>query len=216
MKAITKFTWLIALIICTASQAASAQTKADIFNKKVPITWLGMDFSQMRFIGSEAAYKANGELLNTEFVNKFIPAWANLFITEPKAYNVPRASHRDTVHFAFKVTEAVNSALTKDFFTENANDFSTLKEKDIVDIIKNYDFQGQKGIGMMMIVEGMSKATKTAGAWVTFINMNDKTVLLTVYKIGGSRGFGFRNYWAHSWYNILKDFSDDFDTYKSK
>lgn len=216
MKKVTKFTWLIALIICAGSQAVSAQTRADIFNKKVPITWLGMDFSQMRFIGSEADYKTKGELLNVEFVNKYIPAWANLFITEPKTYNVPRASHRDSVHFAFKVTEQVNNALTKDFFTENVADFSTLKEKDITDIVKNYDFQGQKGIGMMLIVEGMNKATHLAGGWVTFINMNDKTVLLTVYRTGNSRGFGFRNYWAHSWYNILKDFSDDFDTYKGR
>lgn len=216
MKIITKFTWLIALIICTTTQALFAQTKADVFNPKVPVTWLGIDFSQMRFIGSEAAYKASGELLNSEFVNKYIPAWANLFITEPKTYNVPRASHRDTVHFAFKVTEVANNALTKNFFTENPNDFSTLKEKDIVEVVKNYDFQGQKGLGMMLIVEGMSKATHLAGAWVTFVNMNDKTVLFTVYKTGNSRGFGFRNYWAHSWYNILKDFASDFDSYKKK
>ncbi|WP_295720511.1 hypothetical protein [Mucilaginibacter sp.] len=216
MKIITKFTWLIALIICTTTQALFAQTKADAFNPKVPVTWLGIDFSQMRFIGSEAAYKASGELLNSEFVNKYIPAWANLFITEPKTYNVPRASHRDTVHFAFKVTEAANNALSKNFFTENPNDFSTLKEKDIVEVVKNYDFQGQKGLGMMLIVEGMSKATHLAGAWVTFVNMNDKTVLFTVYKTGNSRGFGFRNYWAHSWYNILKDFASDFDSYKKK
>jgi hypothetical protein len=216
MRIITKFSWLIALIICTATQTLFAQTKADVFNPKVPVTWLGIDFSQMRFIGSEAANKASGEVLNSEFVNKFMPAWANLFITEPKTYNIPRASHRDTVHFAFKVTEAANNALTKNFFTENPNDFSTLKEKDIVEVVKNYDFQGQKGLGMMLIVEGMSKATHLAGAWVTFVNMNDKTVLFTLYKTGNSRGFGFRNYWAHSWYNILKDFGNDFDSYKKK
>lgn len=216
MKKITKFSWLIALIACATVNIAQAQTKADVFDPKVPVTWLGMDFSQMRFIGSEAGYKATGELLNSEFVSKFIPAWANLFITEPTTYNVPRASHRDSVHLAFKVTEAVNNAITKNFFTENPGDFSTLKEKDIVELVKNYDFQGQKGLGMMMFVEGMNKATHQAGAWVTFVNMNDKTVLFTVYKAGNSRGFGFRNYWAHSWYNILKEFASDFDTYKQR
>jgi len=216
MKTITKFSSLIALVICTSANVAPAQTKADVFNHKVPVTWLGMDFSQARFIGSEAVYKSSGEVINSEFVNKYIPAWANLFITEPKTYNVPRAAHRDSVHFAFKVTEVANNAITKNFFTEKPSDFSTLKEKDIVDLVKNYDFQGQKGLGMMMFIEGMNKATHEAGAWVTFVNMNDKTVLLTVYKTGDSRGFGFRNYWAHSWYNILKDFASDFDTYKKR
>jgi hypothetical protein len=216
MKKITKFGWLLALIIVTGTQTLFAQTQADVFNPKVPVTWLGLDFSQARFIGSEAAYKATGELINSDFVGKYIPAWANLFITEPKTYNIPRASHRDSVHFAFQVTEKANNAITKNFFTDQPTEFSTLKEADIIALVKNYDFQGQKGIGMMLVVEGMSKATHLAGAWVTFVNMNDKTVLFTVYKTGNSRGFGFRNYWAHSWYNILKDFAGDFDTYKKR
>src|SRR5438067_13446117 len=113
MKVITKLACFITLIICMSVSITRAQTRAGVFNPKVPVTWLGMDFSQARFIGSEAGYKATGELLNSEFVSKYIPAWANLFITEPKTYNVPRASHRDSVHFAFKVTEAANNAITK-------------------------------------------------------------------------------------------------------
>ncbi|HEY9197051.1 MAG TPA: hypothetical protein VIM77_12330, partial [Mucilaginibacter sp.] len=139
-----------------------------------------------------------------------------LFVSEPKTYDVAKAIHRDSVHFAFKVTETANNAIKKNFFTENAADYSTLKEANIVELVKNYDFQGQKGIGMMLVVEGMSKANHIAGAWVTFVNMNDKTVLFTVYRQGNARGFGFRNYWAHCWYNILKDFRSDFDTFKKR
>jgi hypothetical protein len=100
MKTITKFSVLVAFIIATCVHSAIAQTKADIFNPKTKITWLGLDFSQTKFIGSEAAYKATGELINSDFVNRYIPAWANLFITEPTVYNVAKAVHRDSVHFA--------------------------------------------------------------------------------------------------------------------
>jgi hypothetical protein len=207
-----KFGWLTVLVLCAGLQSAFAQTRADIFNKAVNITWLGMDFTQAKFIGSEAAYK--NEVINAEFVEKYIPAWAGLFLTEPKTYNPAKAVHRDSVSFAYGVTEAVNSKIAKNFFDENPSHFNTLKEADISKLVSNYDFQGHKGIGMMFFVDGLSKARREAGVWVTFVNMNDKTVLLTVYRSGGSRGFGFRNYWAHSWYNILKGFGGEFDALK--
>lgn len=191
---------------------ASAQTKAEIFDKKTPVTWLGMDFSQMKFIGSEEAYKK--EVINAEFVGKYIPLWENFFLKEPKKYNPARAVHRDTVHFAMNVTEKVNSALTKNFFDTDPGHFKTLTEKDIDAIIKNYDFLGNKGIGMLLIVEGMDKGRAQGGAWVTFVDMDKKTVLYTVFRTGNSRGFGFRNYWAHPWPVILDDFGSDFDLFR--
>jgi hypothetical protein len=191
---------------------ASAQTKAEVFDKKTPITWLGMDFSQMKFIGSEDAYR--NEVINAEFVGKYIPLWENFFLKEPKKYNPAKAAHRDTVHFAMNVTEKVNNALTKNFFDTNPGHFKTLTEKDIDALVKNYDFLGNKGIGMLLIVEGMDKGQKSAGAWVTFVNMNDKTVLYTVFRTGKSFGFGFKNYWAHPWSVILNDFAADFDLFK--
>jgi hypothetical protein len=44
--------------------------------------------------------------------------------------------------------------------------------------------------------------------------MDKKTVLYTVFRTGNSRGFGFRNYWAHPWPVILDDFGSDFDLFK--
>lgn len=204
---------LLIVLLTAFLKPVSAQTKAEVFDKKTPITWLGLDFSQMKFIGSEAAYK--GEVINAEFVGKYIPAWANFFIIEPKKYNPAKAVHRDTVHFAMNVTEKVNNSLTKTFFDSNPGDFKVLTEKDIDALVKNYDFMGNKGIGMLLIVEGMDKGRKEAGAWITFVNMNDKTVLYTVFRTGRSFGFGFKNYWAHPWYEILKDFGKDFDLFKN-
>jgi hypothetical protein len=40
--------------------------------------------------------------------------------------------------------------------------------------------------------------------------MKTKRVLLTTYKTGNAGGFGFRNYWAKSWANILKAAAPDF------
>jgi len=59
-------------------------------------------------------------------------------------------------------------------------------------------------------VEGMSKGLGEAGAWVTLVDMKSKKVISTTYKTGKAGGFGFRNYWAKSWFNIIKESKSDF------
>ena len=57
---------------------------------------------------------------------------------------------------------------------------------------------------MLFVIDGMSKSKEEASGWVTFVDMKSKKVLLTEYKTGKAGGFGFRNYWAKSFQNILK------------
>jgi hypothetical protein len=45
--------------------------------------------------------------------------------------------------------------------------------------------------------------------WVTFVDMKSKTVLLTKHMEGKAGGFGFRNYWAKSFLNVLKSIKED-------
>ena len=217
MKPSKKIACIIAfLVVATSVRSAFAQTKADIFNPATQITWLGIDYSQMKFMGSEAGYKATGEVINSEFVDKYIPAWNNLFLIEAKKFDVAKATHRASVTTDISVTEQVNSTLKKDFFDENSSDFKTLNEQAISGLVKNYDFKGKTGIGMLFFMEGMSKAEKLAGVWVTFVDMGSKTVLLTSYQTGASGGFGFRNYWAKPIYEILKDMNSNWKEWKSK
>jgi hypothetical protein len=70
-------------------------------------------------------------------------------------------------------------------------------------MVKKYDFNGKKGVGLMFFVDGMSKAKDEASAWITFVDMKSKKVLLTAHKTGKAGGFGFRNFWAKSFDNIL-------------
>jgi len=62
---------------------------------------------------------------------------------------------------------------------------------------------------MLFFIEGMDKETKTEGAWVTFVDMNSKTVLYTSYLTGKTGGVGFRNNWADATYKILRQVETD-------
>jgi len=216
MKTITKLKMAIPLLCMLLTiQSVLAQSKADIFDGKTAVTWLGLDYSQARFIGSEIKLKNSGVVTNPEFTKIYIPAWNDLFLSEPKKYNVAKAVHRSRVAYALNITEKANNAIKKDFFTENPKDFKTLTEQDLSSIVKNYDFQGNTGIGMMMFIEGMDKEKDAEGIWVTFVDMKLKTVLYTSYLIGKTGGAGFRNHWADATFRVLQQVEMD-NNWKTK
>lgn len=206
MKSVFTTAGLIAfLFVCLNSKTASAQTSGS-----GDITWLGLDFSQAKFIGPASQFKDVGEITNEEFRDKYTVSWNQLFIDEQKKFNVAEMLHRPDVKYALDVTAKANGNIKKEFFGSNPNDFKTLDEKKIGDLVSHYDFQGKTGTGVLIFVEGMSKGLGEAGGWVTMVDMKTKKVLQTTYKVGKAGGFGFRNYWAKSWANILKEAKSDF------
>ena len=197
--------WLLAIsMVLFNVNVILAQTKADIFNGSTEITWLGIDFTQAKFIGSAFQFKDAGEITNGEFRDKYVPSWNQLFINEQKKYDVAKTVKRSEVKYAMDVTEKGNNSIKGNFFSDDPNDYKKLDEQKVANIIKNYDFQGKSGIGMLFVIDGMSKSKEEASGWVTFVDMKSKKVLLTEYKTGKAGGFGFRNYWAKSFQNILK------------
>lgn len=151
------------------------------------------------------------EASTSEMVQTYIPAWNYLFMIQQKKFNVAKAVHRATVGYALSVTEKVNRGITKDFIDTNPADFNTLTEQNISDLVKNYDFQGNTGIGMLFFIEGMSKETETEGAWVTFVDMKTNTLLFTKYLTDKTAGMGFRNNWADATFKMLLQIGADYD-----
>jgi hypothetical protein len=216
MKRIATLKWLTAAaIVLLGAQSLSAQNKADIFGSTVPITWLGLDFSQTKFIGTATQFESAGQISNAQLKDIYTVAWNQLFINEEKKYNVAAAVHRSFVKYDIDVTLKINQGLTqKDFFSNNPGDFKTITEATIADLVKNYDFKNDDGIGLIFFVEGISKGLDSMGIWVTFVDMKSKTVLLTNYQTAKPGGFGFRNYWAKPYYTVLKNMESQFNVWK--
>lgn len=199
-----KTTFSILLCLCLSAGALFAQ-KGSSSGADAPITWLGLDFTMCRFIGDAHQFKDAGEITPADMREKYFPAWNQLFINEQKKYDVAKYVRRDAVDYAIDVTAKANDHAGKDIFSNNPSDFSRLSQADIEKAVKGYNFQGKKGVGLLFFVEGMSKGQEKASAWVTYVDMDKKRVLKTERITGKAGGFGFRNYWAKAFLNILKD-----------
>lgn len=198
-------TLLLSCLACCLFFTAGAQKSESVLKSGKPVTWLGLDFSQARYIGSATQFKEAGEITTEQLRDKYFPGWNDLFVNEQAKYDVAKYTDRGSVTYALEVTKKANNSIRGKIFSEDPNDYERLTAADIAKQVKSYNFAGNKGVGLVFIIEGMSKGKEEVSAWVTFVDMGTKSVLQTQRITGRAGGFGFRNYWAKGFFNILKD-----------
>ena len=215
MKQLYKLKCLnLLFIIAFFTKSLSAQNRSDVFNPNVPITWLGLDYSLTQFVGVHTATNTH-TITNDEFRDRYTLELNELMTDEPKKFDFAKATHRAIVKDAPDVAEDANKALNKLFFLNDANAYVPIMETTIATAVKNYNFKNNQGIGLIFFTDEMNKITGLSSVWVTFVDMQSKTVLYSKFMVVKANGYGFRNYWANPYYHIIKDMASDFDSWKN-
>lgn len=191
---------------------AHAQTKSDVFNKDVEVTWLGLDFSNAKLLGDREKFGSESDLRH------LMTAWNELIINEADKYNVAKAVDRSKVTNAIDVTADRNGEVdVQAMFTDNQKDYLHIQPSDIDGIVSSFDFKGKTGIGLVFIVETFSKPNEEGSIYVTFVNMGSKETLFSERLAAEPKGFGMRNFWAGCVYGVLtKMQKKEFANWKKK
>ena len=187
-------------------------TAAAFFNNEsVPTTYLGIDFTLAKLVNDDASNAKTIQSTQFNGIN-------DLMIKENKKYDIQDAYRRSNWMPDIKEVENRNDKANPDQLkSTNESDLTRLKPEDIDNLVKNYNYSPDKGYGVLLIMEGMSKTAKICAIWFTVIDMDSKKVLTTGRVEGklGS-GFGFRNYWASAIKNAIGHVkSKDYEQWKS-
>ncbi|MFY0253880.1 hypothetical protein ACDQ55_08010 [Chitinophaga sp. 30R24] len=199
------------MLFCLLSVQVQAQTlKNFLDNKDSSFTWLGVDFTQARLIGDAAANVS-------DIVARQFTGINQLVVKAPKKYDISGAWRRDKFTTDLSLVNKRNETVNKDLLkSDNIADYQRLKPEDITNLVKSYDFGGRRGIGFLIVMEGMNKSDKRASMYVTLVDMGKKHVLLTERYTGKAQGFSWRNYWAFTVSKVLDNVNDDFKKLKDK
>jgi hypothetical protein len=178
---------------------SNAQDTKKVFASDVPIVYLGIDFTPVKVINDVATTPTDIKNRHFEGINQVV-------IAETKKYDWQKALDKSNLSNDLSIVSARNEKVdeTKISSTSTADE-SRLKADDIKKIISNYNFDGKKGVGLVLIMEALSKTSENGAMWVTFIDMNSKKVLLTERMVGKAQGFGFRNFYAYTVYKVIQD-----------
>lgn len=198
---------LLWLGICLFAFNVQAQMSIDdLYNYSKTVTWLGIDFSQNKFIGPATGWGEISTKSSVEMRDKYYPEWNAMILNEPKMFKIAEAIGRTQVDYFTKVTDEANEKTNKrEVFSESIAEYQLLTEDDVRKMVKQYNYHGKEGIGLLFIAEGMSKGREEASYWVTFVDMKTKKVILTKRIQGKAGGIGFRNYWAGSIKSAIKE-----------
>jgi hypothetical protein len=204
--------FLAVLFVVSFTLVANAQEMQDIFNRMSKITWLGIDFTGARFIGDRERYGSTSD------VQHLISGWNDLMLNEREKFDLAKAIDKIKTEDVFDVTKEHNATLdVTEIFSNDIKDHIRLKPDDIVAIIADYDFKGNRGIGVMFNVESFSKPNGEANIWVTFINMDTKEVFFSERVTANPSGFGMRNYWAGAIFGVMKKMEKkEFEMWRKK
>jgi hypothetical protein len=203
----------VLLLSClVAASSLCAQTKSDVFKPEVPVTWLGLDFTNAKLIGDRERFGSESD------VRHLIDAWNELILKEPDKFDIAKTIGRTKVENAVEITNEHNAELdVMSMFSNEEKDYLHIKASDVAEIISGYDFKDRNGIGLIFKVESFNKLNEEGSIWITFIDMGTKEVIFAERMVAEPRGFGMRNFWGGCIYTILtKIQKKEFEMWRKK
>ena len=197
---------LFVLLLASLALIAKAQTAQDLFRPDVKVTWLGIDFSHVKLIGNFAEFFEAGEKSTWQIRDIYFPRWNAIILEEPAKYDIRGMLRKSDISYEIDMIAEKNAQTP----LEEMEAYNTIKfsEEDIQLFIRQYDFKGREGIGIVFIAECLNK--NSIEAWYHFVAIDMMTgeILLHQRLRGQPSGFGLRNYWANSVHKVIRNIRD--------
>lgn len=186
MKKLLLFTFLF------LAGLAYAQDKQGLKDSET-LTFYGVDFSKAKTYGT------------TETLSQFKDAFTginNLFMSEPKKYDVSKFFKKESTLSLEPVMERINK-IEEEGFTATANDYS-LTDDDIKAMLSKLDTGSDTGYGAILFAGLLNKGKPEATYNVVLFDIATKEIIANEKITTKARGFGLRNFWAGSVHSALK------------
>lgn len=169
------------------------------FLKSKEILWLGIDFSKAKFTH-------HGFDFTQEIMRFYFNEWNMLIISDQKKYDIRLSFRKPVMSYDLSMVTKRNKTLKNNsLICENINLSTVYSDEDICNYIQNLDIPTIHQYALLFIVESFDNNSKTGTTWVTIINTTDKTPVLCEKFLKTPSGFGTKNYWARTFYNLLFD-----------
>ncbi|NDV65504.1 hypothetical protein [Bacteroides sp. 224] len=181
---------LILLFFVAVSMVSYGQN-----NKIQDVTFYGIDFSMTKVYGAD------------ETPGQFIQAFHGinrLFLSEPKKYDVCKFLRVDIIGMDLDPVEKLNDKMDVSDLIQNGYGGYVLTDDQIEQEIKKLPIEKTTGTGLVFIAEVLNKASNRGHYKVVYFDLATRDVLEIIDARGVARGFGLRNYWAGSVYNMMK------------
>lgn len=205
---------VLAAALSVASLAASAQTFGEFLNKpEMPLTFMGVDYSNVKYYGDAMTVDP------AEMKSLFIRI-DELLVKEADKYDLQKALKRTSAtKYAIHYSESVNEKIDPGtlIVPKGSAPRAAFTAENINRLVTHYTYpSGGTGIGLVFIVEQVSKNSDSEMFWATFVDLATKKVLFSQKFQAKGNGFGFRNHWAAPLNAGIKLMKQEYGDWKKK
>jgi hypothetical protein len=127
----------------------------------------------------------------------------DLLFREIQKFNIQKHMGKRVLAYNFAATDSNNANIDAQLLTSRSVR-EDITEAGIREIIAPLSTGNQGTVGLVFIAETLSKARQAGTFHVVFFDEATKEIIYSRKVTGKGGGFGVRNYWAASIYNILK------------
>lgn len=173
------------------------------------IVWFGLDFTGLQCVGRKGFNDTH------DIAERIVFAWNDLFIEEHDKYAVNEALKKDAFYYDLDSSEKQNEKVDEnELIVEKAE---AMSRDDIAAIVENYSSEEHdSGLGMIFIVEELNKTDDYANINVVVFDIESKEIIKAVKYAGEPGGYGFRNYWAGAFHEIIQLMERDYHKWYKK
>jgi len=164
-----------------------------------PIDFIGLDFSEVKLIGSISSYEPAYEVKR-----RFFPEWNDMFYSQPNKFNVAEFLRKNRVDYSTENMISVNDKVDANELI-SSRPTKEFTRKKLQEMVNNYNFEFTNEVAMVFIINSLDKPRRQTKLNVVFFNTNSKNILLSILLVTEPGGSGFRNYWINSIYYALKE-----------
>ena len=166
-------------------------------------TWLGIDFTIVKFVNSEA-------FAEPDKLNAFAGIWNDFVNKEPNKYDLPSAFFDGDIKINLDQVNKRNNTIKGANQVQEEN--HTVSPEEAEKVALSYNLSNIDGIAIILVAECYNKPNLSGRYWLIMVDAKTKTTILSQKYSGKPGGFGFKNYWARSFYNTLNQIEKDLKT----
>lgn len=162
------------------------------------LVWFGLDYSLVKFIGVRDDFSDLRDIQERIF-----RSWNELFLAEKDKYNVQSAFGVNRVDFQMEF--AIKQSENRDMEGILQTGGYSIDKDQVAEVVLKYTDTSDDRIGALFVMETLNKLDQVSTMWVAVFNISTGEMIRLERFAGKPGGFGFRNYWARGYYNVLNN-----------
>lgn len=191
----TKFTLrslCIGLLVCCFTTQVQCQER---WKPTEEFTFYGIDYAQVRVFGAKESA--------TKFVNAFTTI-NQLLLAERHKYRFRHRTAKKRKEITLRAVHERNSAIDPEELMLWETNGYMLSQEQLAEEVKILPVKEKEGIGLVVIAELLNKRRRCAHYHAVYFDIKTREIINARLLSGKARGFGVRNYWAHSVLKVLR------------